>query len=267
MAEFKLPEDIKKATNPNARDLVIVANPKTGKGTILGDFTTKYNAIVFDLEKGGYDYITARKISIYEQETSTLEGFNNYIKYRNLLLENKGKYDYLIIDGISDLDTLSEIGGTKLYMSSPVGKAFNRKAGVELKPDDPEYRSVTTLPDGNGFQWTRKWFLDQIAIFQQISPYRLYAAHIQDKLIKDIGKEEVSASEIALTGKLKTIFTSRVTALAKLVVEGDQRYLNFQVLNDSIIAGSRDPLLKDKILISEKGKDGVIKTFWENIYK
>jgi hypothetical protein len=58
-----------------------------------------------------------------------------------------------------------------------------------------------------------------------------------------------------------------VTALAKLVVDDTDRYLNFNVQNDSIISGSRSPQLKGKILISKQNKNGEIETFWENIYK
>jgi len=103
-----------------------------GEGTILGSFTEKYNGIVFDLEKGGYEYINARKVSIYPtQDTVLKEAFENYIKYRNLLLQNKGKYDYLIIDGLTDLDILSGIGGTYLFMDSVMGKNFNRRDGKQ----------------------------------------------------------------------------------------------------------------------------------------
>ncbi len=273
-----LPEEVTKIEkDAPARDLVVISQPKMGKGSIFGDFTKKYNALVLDLEKGGYEYIEAKKLSTYiSQDTSRWESYQNYIKYRKLLLENKGKYTYLLIDGLSDLDDLSEIGGTLTYMGSIIGSSFNRELGSDGKPiknglklavDDPNWKSVLTLPDGNGYQHTRKWFLDQIEAFKQISPYRLYAAHVSDKYIKDNGKEEVVGSEISLTGKLKTIFASRVTALAKLVADGDERFLNFDVLNDSIIAGSRAPLLKGKILISKQDKEGNIETFWNKIYK
>lgn len=266
MSELKLPDEVIKAEQTNARDLVLISVPKTGKGTILGDLTTKKNAIVFDLECGGYEFIDARKVSIYPNHNEDLPtAYNNYVKYRNLLLENKGKYDYLCIDGLSDLDVLSEIGGTLLYMNSTIGKNFNVKNGVKLKFGDPEFKLVTTLPDGAGYRYTREWFLNQIDIFRQIAKYRIYAAHVVDKYIKDNGREEVLGSEISLTGKLKTIFASKVTALAKLTAEGNKRYLNFDVANDSIIAGSRNPKLAGKILISEKTDKG-IQTFWENIY-
>lgn len=278
MSEEKitLPDEIEEVGRPNVRDLVIVSIPKMGKGTILGDFTKKYNALILDLEKGGYEFISARKLSTYKtQETTRWESFQNYIKYRNTLLENKGKYDFLIVDSLSDLDDLSEIGGTLAYMNSIIGSSFNRvkdgngrpiKGGEKLPFDHPDFKSVLTLPEGAGYQHTRKWFMDQIELFRQISPYRIYAAHIADKYIKDEGKEEVVGSEIALTGKLKTIFASRVTALAKLIADGNERYLNFDVLNDSIIAGSRAPYLRGKILISRQNKDLSVETFWSNIY-
>ena len=269
--ELKLPEEISKVSDLPPRDLVILGIPKSGKGTILGQFTEKYNALVLDLEKSGYDYISARKLSTYTtQETTRWESFQNYLKYRKLLMDNKGKYDYLIIDGLSDLDDLSEIGGTLSYMNSIIGKKFNREGGTELgrqySPIDPEWRSVLSLPEGSGYMHHRKWFMDQIEFFRQISGCRIYAAHIADKYIKDNGKEEVVGAELSLTGKLKSIFASRVTAMAKLVVEDNERYLNFEVSNNSIIAGSRSPKLKGKILISRMHEDNKLETFWEKIY-
>lgn len=274
MSEQKLmlPEEITEVKTGNPRDLVVIGQPKIGKGTILGDFTKHYNALILDLEKGGYEYIPARKISTYtSHETSRWESFQNYIKYRKLLLENVGKYDFLIIDGLSDLDDLSEIGGTLAYQKSIIGKKFNRPNGdptlEAYLPTDPEWKSVLSLPDGAGYMHTRAWFLQQIEFFRQISPYRIYAAHVADKYVKDNGKEEVVGSEISLTGKLKTIFASRVTALCKLVAEGNERYLNFDVLNDSIIAGSRSPKLKGRILISKKDKHDNLETYWNKIYE
>lgn len=269
--ELLLPNDVTKVSSVWPRDLVVISIPKMGKGNIFGGLTKLQNAIVFDLEKGGYEFIEARKVSIYSsQETSKYEAFLNYIKWRNAFLKEKGKYDFLCIDGLTDLDEFSEIGGTMAYMTSIVGSKFNKEGGIkEGKPyqyGDFEWKSVLTLPDGAGYKWTREWFLAQIEFFRQISPYRVYAAHVLDKYIKENGKEEVIGSEINLTGKLKTIFASKVTALAKLIADGDERYLNFEVLNEGIIAGSRAPHLKGKILISKLQKNGQVNTYWENVY-
>ena len=270
--ELKLPEEITKATLLPPKDLVIISIPKAGKSKIFGRFTEERNAIVLDLERGGYDYVNARKLSTYTSHATTKwESYQNYIKYRTLLLENKGKYDYILIDGLSDLDDLSEIGGTLAYQDSVIGKRFNRPNGdpvaTPYEYNDPKWRSVITIPDGFGYRHSREWFLQQIDIFKQISPYRIWAAHLADKYIKDNGKEEVVGNEIALTGQLKRIFASRVTAMAKLVVEEDERWLNFDVQNNSVVAGSRSPLLKGKILISKMNESGEVDTFWEKIYE
>lgn len=269
--EFSLPEKITKSSGSSPRDLVIISQPKMGKSAIFGDFSVKYNGLVLNLEKGGYEYIDARRMDIHPKETtSDIEAFYNYIKIRNLLLENKGKYDVLLIDGLSDLDRMSELGGTLAYMDTVIGKNFNRvktKTGfVKLDPTHPEFKSVLTLADGAGYWHTRKWFLQQIELFREISPYRIYAAHILEKYIKDAQKEEVVGQEILLTGRLKNIFATKVTALGKLIADGNKRMLNFDVLNDSIIAGSRAPSLKGKIDISTKLPDDSIETYWDNIY-
>lgn len=271
--EFLLPDDIDTSVGKEPRDLVVVSQPKMGKSKILGHFTTKYNAVVLDLEKGGYEYVAARKISAYDtQETNDVEAFYNYITIRKNLVDHKGKYKVLIIDGLSDLDRMSELGGTLAYMDTVVGKKFNLVnprdlTGPKYKPGDPKFRSVLTLPEGAGYWYTRKWFLDQIEFFREISPYRIYAAHVADKYIKEVGKDDVIGNEIYLTGKLKLIFSSKVTALCKLIADENKRFLNFEVLNDSIIAGSRAPYLKGKILISELDieTDEFI-TYWDNIY-
>lgn len=265
---IELPSEVRTVEkNQPPRDLVIVGLPKIGKGTILGALTKEKNALVLDLEKGGYEFIDARVVSVYGENDDRIDAYQNYLEVRKALLAEKGKYDYLIIDVLSELDAFSEIGGTYYYMyQTTMGKNFNRrKDNSVIDIRDPEFRMVTTLGDGAGFQWSRKFFLDQIEFFTQISPYRIYAAHVADKFIKS-GNEEVSAPEISLTGKLKQIFASKVTSLCKLVSDGNKRYLNFDVMNESIIAGSRAPHLSGQILISEK-IDGEVKTYWDKIYK
>jgi len=268
--EFKLPDEVTKATGTDPRDLVLVGIPKIGKGTILGALTRTHNAIALDLEKGGYEYIDARKICVYENDlASDKDAYDAYIKWRNLLLDEPGKYKYLIIDGLSDLDMFSVIGGTLAYMASTQGKKFNRVGGIAGGKKFPyghkDWKDVTSLPDGNGYQHSRKWFMAQIEMFRRISPFRVYAAHTVDKYIKDDGKDAVVGNEIALTGKLKKIFSSRVTALGKLVADGDKRFVNFEVQNDSIIAGSRSSALHGKMLISEKVEDE-LEFYWDSIF-
>lgn len=271
MTELKLPEKIVEIKEKNPTDLIIISVPKTGKSTILADLTKSGDAIMFNLEKSGTDYLQGFFLNIFPEPTTSIEeSLENYKGYRDLLLKNKNKYKYLIIDSLTGLNDMSEILGTYYYMHSvPQGKNFNRdpKTGEAYKYGNPNFKLVSSMPEGYGYQHTRKWFMDQIALFNEIAPYRIYTAHVKDKLIKNNQDEIVSGSELNLTGKLKNIMATKVSALCKLVADGEKRYLSFEVDNDNIIAGSRVPHLTGQILISEKTDKGVIKTHWKNIYK
>lgn len=268
--EYKLPEEKVKVKETNPTDLVVISVPKCGKTTILAELTKSGDGIMFNLEKSGTDYLEGYFLNIYPDAMSTVEeAIENYKGYRDLLMKNKGKYKYLIVDSLTALNDMSEIMGTYYYMHSvPQGKNFNRdpKTGEAYKYGNPNFKLVSSMPEGYGYQHTRKWFMDQIAMFNEIAPYRIYTAHVKDKLIKNSQDEIVSGSELNLTGKLKNIMATKVSALCKLVADGDKRFLSFEVDNDNIIAGSRVPHLTGQILISEKTDKG-IKTFWSNIYK
>ena len=270
MKEFKLPEEISEVKETNPSDLIIVSVPKTGKTSILAELTKKENGIILNLEKGGTDYVSGRFLNIYPDPTTSFEeAMDNYKGYRDLLLQNKGKYKYLAIDSLTVLNDLSEVFGTYYYMHSiPQGKNFNRdpKTGKAYKYGDENFKLVTTLGEGYGYKYTREWFLKQIDIFTEIAPYRIYTAHVKDKLIKNSQDEVVTGLEINLTGKLKQIMATKVSTLSKLIADGDKRYLSFEVDNENIIAGSRVPHLDGQVLISEKTDKGIV-TYWENIYK
>jgi hypothetical protein len=61
--KLTLPDEISKVTTSAPRDLAIIGIPKSGKGTILGNFTLSHNALILDLEKDGYEYIPTRKMA------------------------------------------------------------------------------------------------------------------------------------------------------------------------------------------------------------
>ena len=270
--KFTLPDTITEVRETTPTDMIIVSVPKMGKSTILAELTKGKlgDAVLFNLERGGTDYLSGKFIDIYpEPTTSYEEAIENYKGYRDALLKQKGKYKFLIIDHLSALDEMSVLMGTYYFMHSvPQGKNWNRnpKSNAVIPYGDEDFKMVTELGDGFGYRYTRKWFMDQIGIFTEIAPYRIYAAHVKDKLIKNSQDETISGLEINLTGKLKGILGTKISTLSKLVADGDKRYLSFQVDNDNIIAGSRVPNLDDLVLISEK-KDNKIVTYWENIYK
>ena len=96
------------------------------------------------------------------------------------LKENPGMYDYIIIDSLTVLDNWSDIAGTYKFMNTPLGKNFNKdsRTGQVFSHNDPEWKSVTSIGDGNGWRWPRTWFMDQVEILTE-------TLHLQQRL-KDV---------------------------------------------------------------------------------
>ncbi len=252
-------------------DIIIYSQPKLGKTTIVSALTRqlKGRAAVLNLEKGGTDYLEGYFLNCFQNTSDTYdEGFKRYKDYLKYLKENIGKVDYLIVDNLSVMDEWADIAGTYYYMKTTAGKKFNRDAaGKLITHKDTEWKSVTTLGDGVGWRFPREWFMGQIQEIMNLVPYRIWIVHIKDKFIKDMDSQEtIVGSEMNLTGKIKNMLAARVSTIAKLVSDKDKRYLSFENLNDSTIAGSRAPHLTGRILISDK-IDGEIVTYWENVYK
>jgi hypothetical protein len=266
-----LPTSLIQATEVAPKDLIVYSQPKMGKTTIMAELTKKLNGkgLIINLESGGTDYVDGYYVNCYEKPT---DSFNDAIlRYKAVikeLKENPGVYDYIIIDSLTVLDSWSDIAGTYKYMNTPLGKNFNKdpRTGHVFNHNDPEWKSVTSIGDGNGWRWPRTWFMDQVEILSTLAPYRIWVGHVKDKFIKqDGGADMISGQEINLTGKLKNMLTVRVSTLAKLVADGDKRFLSFEIDNDNLIGGSRVPHLTGKILISEKSEKGY-ETHWEKIY-
>lgn len=280
--KFAIPTEVKEQVEVDPQDLIIIGLPKLGKTAITAELTKIIKeqgrkSLLFCVERGGTDYVSGVYVNIWKDPNdkdrilSITEALENYKGYRDSLLANKANpLDYLIIDNMSDLLTLAEIGGTYYYMYAvTVGKRFNRdKNGVEIPYGHEDFRLVTTLPDGNGYQYMYKWFTDQMDMFSQVAKYRIYLAHVKDKLMKNSNNvEEVKGAEINLTGNLKNIVSKRVTTLAKMLADKNKRFLSFEVDDSNIIAGSRTAKLKGKVLISEQDeKTEKITTYWENIF-
>jgi hypothetical protein len=263
-----LPDEPTPASFPPPADIIIAGFPKCGKSTALADLSLKRNALILDLDPGdGYAYLTAKKIGV--KGKTKYETYKNYLAVREALIQSPGKYDFIIIDSLSELNELAVIGGTYSYMQSPQSKkGFNRNLeGKAYTPDDPQWKGVDELPEGYGYRYIREWFTNQINIFRSVAKYRIYVTHFLDKTItpETVTEAELNTRQLNLIGKLKFIFPINVTSICAFKVKGNERYLSFEFDSDSPIVGSRDPRLQGEILISKKDGDK-IETYWEKVY-
>ena len=65
-------------------------------------------------------------------------------------------------------------------MKTPQGKRFN--AGVS-NINDPDWQSVQTLPDGNGYRYSRDWFTDLYDDMLNWADEIIFVCHVKDKYI------------------------------------------------------------------------------------
>lgn len=255
--EIKLPTERKKPVAINPNTLLIYAPPKTGKTTIVAQLE---NSLVLELEKGGADFVEANYVNI-----SKASELNTWLE---TITKASEKPEYLIIDTLSRMDEWSEIVGTYNYMGKSQGKKFNRdEQGKVIYHTDPRFESVHELGQGAGYQHSRNQMIDWYdKILATGVKHIVFIAHIKDKLVESKTGDTVEVSEINLTGKVKSIITSRVDAVGFLRRKGKEAFLSFD--NDyKTISGGRCAHLQGEIKVSEKLEDGTIKTFWENIYK
>jgi len=261
---MELVNNIREPKFKNPRIQLIYSVPKAGKTNIVSHLE---NHLILELEPGGADYITGRI-----QDINKPSEFNEILE----AIKNSPEKvcDYLIIDTITRLDEWSEIVGTYNYMKKPQGKKFNRigetDTGQPINHTDARFETVHTLGQGYGYQYSREvmtsWYdkLLELIALEKVT-YIILLAHVKDKLIESRNGDSIESIDINLTGKVKSIYTSRVDAVGHYYRDKNKGHISYN--NEyKVVCGGRCPHLNGNILISEKQTDNSIKTFWENIY-
>lgn len=248
----------------NPRVQIIYSVPKAGKTSIISHLK---DHLILELEPGGGDYISGRV-----QEINKPSEFNEVLA--EIEKSEEKVCEYLIVDTITKLDEWSEIVGTYNYMQKPQGKKFNREGGVEtgkmILHNDKRFETVHDLGQGYGYKHSREvmtdWYdrLLELIATEKVT-YVILLAHVRDKLVESRNGDSVESIDINLTGKVKSIYSSRVDAVAHFYRENGKGYLSYN--NEyKVVCGGRCPHLDGSILISEKQEDNSIKTYWDKIY-
>lgn len=259
-----LATETRKPVFKNPRVQIIYSVPKAGKTTIISKLP---NHLILELEPGGADYIEGRI-----QEINKASEFNEVL---TLIKNSPTKVcDYLVIDTITRLDEWSEIVGTYNYMMKPQGKKFNRENedpnGKMIYHTDIRFETVHSLGQGYGYQHSRQamteWydkFLELVTL-EKVS-YVILLAHVKDKLVESRNGDSVETIDINLTGKVKSIYASKVDAIGHFYRENGKGYISYN--NEYKVAcGGRCPHLDGSIQVSEKLEDKSVKVDWSKIY-
>jgi len=255
--KFILPTTKRIAPAINPGVIIIYGSPKSGKTSICAGLE---NALIIELEPNGADYVDAMVV-----EANNPPEFEKTLK---AIIDGGCPYDYVIVDSVSQLDRWAEIVGTLNYMGKSQGARFNVKPGTieKYRPSDPKFETVHELGNGVGFAHSRAQMLKWYDMIAKCAKHVVLIAHIKDKFIESKKSgDTVEASDIDLTGKVKTIYCSKADAVGHFSRRGNEGIINFNNEN-SIACGGRCTHLDGEIVISQKNENKTITTFWDRIY-
>jgi hypothetical protein len=235
-----LPTTKTQASAHNPRKLIIYSKPKTGKTSLLAALE---NNLIIDLENSA-DYFDSMHVKI-----------SNVDEYMELLREihKAGKpYKYITLDTLTKLEDIALPYALKLYKQTPMGKGFS---GTD----------VLTLPNGAGYKYLRDAMTNLINGLYQCAENVILLGHLKTTVLEREGKE-VSAKELDLTGKIKSMISADVDAIGLLYRGADsQNILSFKTTDD-VICGARSPHLKDQEIVVSELINNELKTYWNKIY-
>lgn len=261
---MELVEKVREPKSLNPQIQIIYSVPKAGKTTLVSALE---DHLILELEQGGADYIKGRV-----QEISKPSEFNQILD----LIKNSNKpvCTYLVIDTITKLDEWSEIVGTYNYMSKPQGKKFNREGddpnGKKILHTDLRFETVHEIPQGYGYQHSRTVMIDwydrmvELITLGKVK-HIILLAHVKDKMIETRNGNTVEHIELNLTGKVKSIFSSRVDAIGHLKRVENKCFITYGG-DEKVVSGGRCAHLIDEILVSEKLPDNTLNVYWDKVY-
>lgn len=240
---IELPKKVIAPQHQNPGRIILYSQPKMGKTTFVSQLE---NNLIIDLEKGSR-FVTALKVEV-----------NNLTELSEVgqqIIKDGKPYKYVTIDTVSKLEDWCEWEATETYMNNLMGKSFNRNNAGQILPRD-KWESVLSLPNGAGYLWLRTSFKKWIDRMAMTTDHLILIAHIKDKSIERKGKE-ISAKELDLTGKIKSITCANADAIGYMyrTDKGDLR-INF-ITSDEVACGARVEHLK--------GQD--IEADWKLIFK
>jgi hypothetical protein len=227
----------------NPKRMVIYSKPKAGKTSALALLD---NCLILDFENGS-DYVEALKLKI--DSLSTLKAVGQEIV-------KAGKpYKYIAVDTVTALEEMCLSYAKTLYMETAMGKNF---AGD----------SVLKLPNGAGYLYLREAFFKILDYIETLVPEDgslILLGHLKDKMLETNGKE-VSAVDLDLSGKIKSIVCAKADAIGLLSRKGDKVTLNFKT-SEEVTCGARPDHLKNQEITLTEIVDGQLVGHWDKVYK
>lgn len=236
--------------------LFIISQPKVGKTEA---FLQLPESFLIDIENGSKTY-TGKKFNVKkyasEKKISNLEALSWVIKELINLSEDK-KPRFLGIDTTTALEEIANDLALLNYKQTAMGKGYTGK-------------DVTNLAQGAGYGWLREAFktiYDNFKLCVKDNGCVVFLGHAKSGSINKNG-QDLSAKDVSLTGKIKTLFTSDVDANGFLYRKGNsnENYISFITQEQDLFSGTRMPYLAGKEFLFSKKENGKLITCWDTIF-
>ena len=221
---------------------------KIGKTTIASELP---NCLHVDLERGT-KYVDTARINC--------ESWEELIAIKEAVLAREKRYDFIVLDTLTAMETYCRKLATETYMGTNQGKNFNRDKTGKVLPID-EWNDVIDALGQNGYLYIfNAWrkMMDTVMEMTQESKYPdnptrlILIGHMRDKYIdpnSPTSTNKVSTKELDLTGKLKAItLQSYADSIAKCSRDKlGNLIFNFQAGDEDVSAGSRVGPINQKV--------------------
>jgi hypothetical protein len=240
---MNLPTEVRKAKRQSPSSMVIYGKPKCGKTEISAALTRSNNFLLLELEPNGADFVDA--VVVEAKNVREIYEIGKTIK------EAGKPYDGIIVDTVTKLEDLILPLAASLYKKTPMGASWTGK-------------DVRELPRGAGYLYLRQAFFQVMNEIGTWSNHTIFLGHLADKMIEKNG-EEVSAKELDLTGKIKSITCAQVDAIAYCYREDNKTILNFNASEEDVV-GSRCKHLRGKEIVIAESTDDSIEFNWKQIF-
>lgn len=229
------------AETQDPKRLIIFSKPKMGKSSACAELP---NALCIDLERGGYNYIDAMKVTV-----NSVKELQELCK----AIVDAGKpYKFIVLDTISRLEDMAKPLALKIFQATPAGSQFTG--------DD-----VLDASHGAGYGALRKAVEMCIDMVAKCAPNIILVCHSKDAAI---GSSDVTIKQINLLGKTGSVLASKSDAIGYLTRDDDSNtILSFNTNNAAIECGARPAHLRNKdVVLGEMQPDGIIQYHWERIF-
>lgn len=239
--------------------LFMISQPKVGK---TESFLQLPDSILIDVEDGSKTYngrVFNVKREALKRGMSSLKTLSMFIA-ELMKLPNEKKPRFLGVDTTTALEEIANELALENYKQTAMGKGYTGK-------------DITNLQQGAGYGWLREAFktiYDKFKLcVREDGGCVIFMGHSKAGSINKNG-QDLTAKDVQLTGRIKTLFTSDMDANGFLYRKGNsnENWISFVTQEQDLFSGTRMPYLAGKeFLFSTKDKGtGKLVVNWDTIF-